>query len=147
MRISCSSLNICLSFLLITHYQTLLYEPSARRTKGDRRAKLGKMPSSALTDLIVALLHELAGPCHRHRHGRHGGRRHRRTAVAPASPPPPPPSVAPHRRVLKRPPSPSPDRSVNRLLLSYPDAHPRGLSGRAVCPPRLGLSQSCCTGP
>jgi hypothetical protein len=102
------------------------------------------MPSSTLTDLIVVLLYEIAGPHHHRRRSRHGGRRHRRTAVAPASPPPPPPSAAPHRRVLERPPSPSPDRPVNQpLVLSNLDAHPRGRQGEPCaihswdCPSRV----------
>jgi hypothetical protein len=69
------------------------------------------MPSRALADLIVALLHEVAGP----HHSRRGGRRHRRSAVAPASPPPLSTLVVPHRRVLERPPSPSPDRPMNQV--------------------------------
>jgi hypothetical protein len=91
-----------------------------RRTERDRRAILGKMPSRALTDLIIALLHEVC--C-----GRHGGRHHRRSAIAPTSPPPLPTSAAPHRKVMERPLSPSPDRLVNwPLVLLDPDAHPRG---------------------
>jgi hypothetical protein len=69
------------------------------------------MPSRALANLIVALLHEVAGP----HHSRRGGRRHRRSAVAPASPPPLSTLAAPHRRVLERPPSPSPDRPMNQV--------------------------------
>jgi hypothetical protein len=83
-----------------------------RRTERDRRAILGKMPSRALTDLIIALLHEVC--C-----GRHGGRHHRRSVIAPASPPPLPTSAAPHRKVMERPLS-------WPLVLSDPDAHPRG---------------------
>jgi hypothetical protein len=85
------------------------------------------MPSRALTDLIVVLLHEVIGP----RRRRHGGWRHRHTAVAPASPPPPPsPSAMPHHRVLERTLSPSPDRPVYRpMVLSNLDAHPRGRQG------------------
>jgi hypothetical protein len=77
----------------------------------------------------VALLHEVTGPHHR-RCGCHGGRCHRRTVAAPTSPPLLPPSVAPHHRVLERPPSPSPDRPVNRpMVLSDPDTHPRCRQG------------------
>jgi hypothetical protein len=101
----------------------------ARRIEGDWRANHGTMSSSALTDLIIALLHEVAGPHRRHHHGRRGGWRHRHSAVAPVSPPPPPPSTVPHRRVLEWPPSPSPDRPVSRSLLSDLDAHPRGHQG------------------
>jgi hypothetical protein len=59
------------------------------------------MHSINLTDLIVALLHQVAGPRHRH-YGRGGGWRHRHHAPAPS-----PPALAPSNlRVLKRPPSP-----------------------------------------
>jgi hypothetical protein len=103
------------------------------------------MPNRALTDLIVALLHEVTGPRHR-RNGRRGARLHHRTVAAPASPPPPPPLATPHCRVLKRPPSPSPDRLANKpLVLSDPDAHPSGRQGGPCavlgwdCPSRVAL--------
>jgi hypothetical protein len=95
------------------------------------------MPTHALTNLIIVLLHVVAGPRRHRRHGHCGGRCHRRQVVAPADPPPP--SATPHRRVLERPPSPSPDRP----LLSDPDTHQRGRQGgsRAVhgwdCPNRV----------
>jgi hypothetical protein len=66
------SLNLVSHILLTTRYQALLYEPSTRRTERDRRAILDKMPSRALNDLIIALLHEVVGPRH-HRRGRCGG--------------------------------------------------------------------------
>jgi hypothetical protein len=87
------------------------------------------MPSSALNNLIVALLHEVTSPRRRRCCGHCGGRRHRRSVVAPASPPPLLPLAMPQRRVLERPPSPSPNRPVNRPLLSDPGAHPRGRQG------------------
>jgi hypothetical protein len=108
MRISCSSLNLYLylSFLFITRYLTSLRPEEQRKIE---EQELGKMPSRALTDLTVALLHEVVDPRH-HRRSRHGGKRHHRMVAAPESSPPPPPSAAPHRRVSERPPSPSPDR-------------------------------------
>jgi hypothetical protein len=74
------------------------------------------MPTRALTDLIVALLHEVADPRH-HRCDHRGGRRHRHTVVAPASPPPPPlPSVDATTTLLP-------------MELSDPDTHPRARHG------------------
>jgi hypothetical protein len=64
MRISCSSLNLCLSFLLITHYQhysTSLWREEQRKIE---EQELGKMTSRALNNLIISLLHEIAGPRH-----------------------------------------------------------------------------------
>jgi hypothetical protein len=87
------------------------------RTEKIEEQELGKMSNRALTDLIMALLHEVVI-----RHGRRGGRHHRCTVVAPASPPPSP-SAVPHRQVMESPP----DQSANRpMVLSDPDAHPRG---------------------
>jgi hypothetical protein len=101
-----------------------------------KKQELSKMSSRALTDLIVALLDEVIGPCHCR--GR-GGQRHRRTTVAPASPPQLPPSAAPHHRVLERPPSPSSDRVVYQPIEpSDLDTSPWGRAGSIVCHPRLG---------
>jgi hypothetical protein len=79
------------------------------KKRGRLKSEIGKMTSRALTDLIIALLHEVADPRRRHHRGHLGGRLHRRTMVASTFPPPLPPSAVPHRRVLERPPSPSPD--------------------------------------
>jgi hypothetical protein len=114
------------------------------------------MPSRALTDIIIALLHEVVGPRHRHRDHR-GGQCHRRTVATLASPPPSLPLAALHCRVLERPWSPTADWSVNwPLVLSDPDAHPRGHQGRTCvihgwdCPNRIALvhdpSSSSCQG-
>jgi hypothetical protein len=87
------------------------------------KQELGKMTNRALTDLIVALLHEVAGPCH----SRRGGQCHCCTVAAPASPPSPSPSAVPHRWVFEQPSSPFPDQPTNwPIVLSDPDAHPRG---------------------
>jgi hypothetical protein len=59
------------------------------------------MPTHALTNLIIVLLHVVGGPRRHRRHGHRGGRCHHRQVVAPADPPPP--SATPHRRVLERP--------------------------------------------
>jgi hypothetical protein len=73
------------------------------------------MTSQAFTDLILALLHEVAGPCHRHR-GLCGGWHHRRMVITPTSSPLSPSLVMPHRHVVEWPLSPSPDRSAYRLM-------------------------------
>jgi hypothetical protein len=88
------------------------------------------MTSRELTDFIVALLHNVAYPCHR-RHSCCGGWHHRHPAPASAqllsSP-----SAPPHSRVLERPMSPSPDRPVYRPIEpSNPNASPWGCRG---CP-------------
>jgi hypothetical protein len=71
------------------------------------------MPGHGLTDLVLALLHAVAAPCHRHQ------------IVAPAPPLQPPTSATPHRRVLES--SPSPERSAYRLMEpSDPDTSPWG---------------------
>jgi hypothetical protein len=60
--------SLSLSFLLITCYQHC--STSVQREIDEER--FGKM-SGGLTDLVLALIHAVAAPCHR-RHGRHGGR-------------------------------------------------------------------------
>jgi hypothetical protein len=104
--------------LLLTHYHALLYEKAFGEKQGEIKQQQ------------VRCLQQVTGPRRRRCRGHRGGRRHRREVVAPADPPSPPPSVVPHRRVLEWPPSPSPDRPVNRSLLSDPDTHPRGHQGR-----------------
>jgi hypothetical protein len=81
-----------------------------------------------LSKFIIALLHRVAGPLHR-RHGHRGGRRHRR----------------PIPTVLKRPTSPSPNRTGYRSM--EPSDHvtsPRGrwghlcaVHGWGPCPNRV----------
>jgi hypothetical protein len=83
-----------------------------------------------LTDLALALFHAIAAP-RNHRCGHHGGRRHRRPTVAPAPQQPLSPLAVSHRRVLERPPSPSPDRLAYRPMEpSDPDASPWGRRGQ-----------------
>jgi hypothetical protein len=63
------------------------------------------MPSVDLTEVIVALLHRVAGPHHRRRDRRGGWRHHR-----PDPTPPQPLTLAtPNPSVLERPLSPSHD--------------------------------------
>jgi hypothetical protein len=103
------------------------------------------MPLRELTDLILALLHSVAGPRH-HRHGRRGGRCHRCSAPAPAHPPPLP-SAPPCSWVLERAPSPSPDWPTYRSMEpSDPNTSPWGPRGRSCavhgwgpCPNRLHM--------
>jgi hypothetical protein len=65
MRISSSSLNFYLSFFTHTTLLALLYECSKREHRSvtkKNKIKSGKMPSNGLTDVILALLHEVATP-------------------------------------------------------------------------------------
>jgi hypothetical protein len=79
-----------------------------------------------LNDLVVVLLHQIAGP-RRHRHGRRGGRHHHYQAPAP----PPSASSPSNPRVLERPLSPSPDRlSYWSMESSNHDVSPRDRHGR-----------------
>jgi hypothetical protein len=88
-----------------------------------------RMPSTNLSDFILAMLHQIAGPRYRHC----GGRCHHRQVPASSvsthpsggntgartlgtTTQPPPASAPSHPRVLKRPSSPSPDRPVYRLM-------------------------------
>jgi hypothetical protein len=123
-----SPLHLCL--LIFSHMlSTMLYECSKReqRSATKNKIKSGKIPINGLTDVILALLHAVAAPCHCHR-GRHGGRCHRRLVLTPAPPHQPPPSAALHHHVLERPPSPSPDRQAYQSMEpSDKDASPRGL--------------------
>jgi hypothetical protein len=81
-----------------------------------------------LIDLVLALLHTVAAPRHRH-HGCRGGQCHRRPILAPASQQPPL-SIVPHRRVLESPPYPSPDRPAYRPMEPLdPNASPWGRWG------------------
>jgi hypothetical protein len=101
----------------------LFYELS----KGELRSmkqeiSSGKMPRNKLTDLVLALLHTVATPCHR-RCSHHDGRCHYRMVIAPASPPPPPPSITPHCRMLEWPPFPSPDRLAIDVSYATPQVH------------------------
>jgi hypothetical protein len=102
--------------------------------KKEKQIHKGKMSSVNLTDLVVALLHQVAGPCHRHR-GRHSGWCHRHQAPAP-----PPSALAPSNpRVLERTPSPSSDRLAYRSMEpSGHDASPRGCHGRQSAIHRWG---------
>jgi hypothetical protein len=101
------------------------------------------MPRWELIDLVLALLHSVAGSRHCH-HGRCGGRRHRHPISA-SAPPPPQPSGTPHPRTLERPPSPSPNRPTYRPLEpSNPDTSPWGrrirpcaVHGWGPCPNRV----------
>jgi hypothetical protein len=80
-----------LSLSLISIHNTLSALLTSLRPEEQRKIEeqeLGKMPSHALTDLTVALLHEVVDPRH-HRRSRHGGKRHHRTVAAPESSPPP----------------------------------------------------------
>jgi hypothetical protein len=98
-----SPLHLCL--LIFSHMlSTMLYECSKReqRSATKNKIKSGKIPINGLTDVILALLHAVAAPCHCHR-GRHGGRCHRRLVLTPAPPHQPPPSAALHHHVLERP--------------------------------------------
>jgi hypothetical protein len=105
------------------------------------------MPGHGLINLVLALLHAVAAPQRRHC-GHRGGRRHRRQIHAPAPPLEPLSSVVAHRRVLERPPSPSPEWAAYRPLEpSDPDASPWGcrvgpcaIHGWA-CPNRVALAQ------
>jgi hypothetical protein len=81
--------NICLSNSHLNTLSALLYE-STKRANQEKIKNSSKMPSSDLTDLILALLHRVAGP------------RHRRAAATPA-PPLPSPSASPRSRVLEWP--------------------------------------------
>jgi hypothetical protein len=67
------------------------------------------MSRHGLTDLVLTLLHAVAAPRHRRR-GCRGGRHHRRQILTLAPPLQPLSSAVPRRRVLERPPSPSPER-------------------------------------
>jgi hypothetical protein len=102
------------------------------------------MPLRELTEVFLVLLHSVAG-LNRHCRGRHGGRR-----LVPAVAPPlqSSSSAPPHRRVLERPPSPSPDRATYRPMEpSDPDDSP--WSHRVVpcavhgwaCPNRVAPAQ------
>jgi hypothetical protein len=127
----------------IKHCSTSLRRENIERSKNKNSVRC----RLALTDLIVALLQEVAGPCHHHR-GRRGGRCHRRMVVAPTSPPLPPPSSAPHHRMW-RGPVPFP-RLVGVLTNGAlgPRRLSMGLPGPAVCHPRLGaVPQPGCTSP
>jgi hypothetical protein len=159
MRISCSSLNFCISFSTHNTLYALLYERSKREQRSatkKNKTKLGKMSSNGLTNVILALLHKVATPCRRRR-CRRGGQGHRRPILDPAPPHQPPPLAVPHRCVLERPPSPSPDRpSYRPMEPSDPNTSPRGHRGRPCavhgwgCPNRVapaqGPSSSSCQG-
>jgi hypothetical protein len=100
-----------------------------------------------LTGLVLALLHAVAAPRHRGR-SRRGGWCHRRQILTLAPPHQPPTSAAPHRCVLERPPSPSPDRpAYQQDEASDPDASPWGHQDRLCavhgwgCPNRVALAQ------
>jgi hypothetical protein len=103
------------------------------------------MPRMDLTELIVALLHHVAGPRHR-RLSRCGGRRHRRPAPAPSQPTAT--SATPNPRVLERLSSPSHDRlAYQPMEPSDHDASPRGrrcrscvIHGWGSCPNPVALA-------
>jgi hypothetical protein len=93
---------------------------SVRREIDEER--LGKMPE--LTDLVLALLHAVAAPCHR------------RPILAPA-PQQPPPSTAPHRYVLERPcplPLPLTGQLIDRWSPRFPTPL-HGVTGGGRCNP------------
>jgi hypothetical protein len=93
------------------------------------------MPSRELIEVFLALLHSIADLNRRHR----GGQCHRRPALAPAPTLQPSSSAPPHRRVLERPPSPSPDWPAYRPM-EPSDPHDSVESpGGALCRPWLGL--------
>jgi hypothetical protein len=114
----------------ISTHNTLssLSHQKQREITRDSQDQAVRMPRMDLTDLIVALLHCVAAPCHRRR-GCRGGRCHRRPAPAP--PQTLMASATPNPRVLERPPSPSPDRSAYwPMEPSDRNASPRGRQGR-----------------
>jgi hypothetical protein len=101
-----------------------------------RSRNSGKMPGHGLTDLVLALLHAVAAP------------RHRRQILALAPPLQLPFSATPHRRLLERLPSPSPERPAYRPMEpSDPDAFPWGHRVRPcaihgwACPNRVASAQ------
>jgi hypothetical protein len=107
-----------------------------------KEIKSGKIPGNRLTDLVLALLYAVAAPHHR----RHGGWCQCRPVLALASPPPP--LAVPHRCVLERLPSPSPDQPAYRSTEpSDLDASPWVRRGRPCaihgwgCPNRVTLVQ------
>jgi hypothetical protein len=102
-----------------------------------------RMPSTNLSDFVLAMLHQITGPRCRHCGGRchhcqvpassvsthpSGGNTRARTSGTATQPPP---ASAPSRpRVLKRPSSPSPDRPVYRAMEpSDNDVSPRSHRG------------------
>jgi hypothetical protein len=128
----------CLSIFTHNTLSTLLYEHFNQEQRDRRRRSHGKMPGG-LTDLVLTLLHVVAGPRNR-RHGRRDAWHHRCLILAPMPPPPLSPSVVPHHRVLERPPSPSPNQLAYRPIEpSDPDTSPWGCQGRPCAVHSWGL--------
>jgi hypothetical protein len=104
------------------------------------------MPSSDLTDFILALLRRVDGPRHR-RCGPCGGQCHRHPAPTPTAPPESL-TTPPHTRVLEQPPSPSPDWVAYQPMEPLDlDASPWGhrdrpcaIHGWGPCPNRVALA-------
>jgi hypothetical protein len=109
-------------------------EQKEKAKNREQQIHKGKIPSANLTDMVVALLHQVASPRHRC-HGRHGGRHHRCQAPAPT----PSTSTPSNPRFLERPLSPSLDRLTYRSMEpSDHDASPSGRHGHPCVPLMVG---------